>query len=754
MCLGTVALAIAYLLHVQTASAQVPNTATSQQGLDEVVVTARKRAENIEDVPISIAAISGADIEARSLYTMQDLAQFTPNVQYAQSQNPQGKGAGSFYIRGVGQGNTDPLFQPGVGVYQDGVYLQTMQGLDFDLLDIERVEVLYGPQGTLFGRNTIGGALNIVTKRPTDDFNGSAQFETGSLNRTDGKLVVNTPIIPGKLDARVAVSVEKADGYGKVLSYPSNDQIGTTGNTNRVSARGLFLLNISDTMNALLDVGGQRIREENTPVHLVDLHQQGLVSLFNSYITPAGLTPISSVFETNNPWVSYGDGANQYDVNAWNTSFTFNWDLGGAQFKSITAYRHLNEQTGLDYDGTPYTFLGIANNFVQRQVTQELQLNGQSYGDRLKWTVGAFYLDAGNRENFYSNYLINQIAFGGPNFTNVTPSSNYTESYAGYGQATYSLTDKLRLTVGGRYSEDKASYYYGAYSYPANLVLASNSASGNGNPANQAFYVPYTLGTGSWGAVSGTGGLDYHITDNLMTYFSVGRGFKGGIPPQPALQQPTVQPEYILTYEVGEKAEFLERRMTLNTALYYSDYTNQQLTISGPTGLSTFVNAGKSRIEGAEVEFDVKPMPGLLLSANLGVENAKFTALLPGSPVTLNTKFTNTPEVQFTLSGQYTLPLGQLGSLTPRIDYAHQSATEHELTNIPDGHQNPYGVLNGRFTYLTPDEAWALSFSGTNLTNERYLVGNVPNIEPGIGYNIQQFGPPREWRVSIRYAFE
>jgi iron complex outermembrane receptor protein len=482
----------------------------------------------------------------------------------------------------------------------------------------------------------------------------------------------------------------------------------------------------------------------------VDINQVGLLSLFNSYLTPHGITPLTSVFQTNNPWVSYGNGLNQYDVDAWNTSFTFNWDLGKVQIKSITAYKDLREQTGVDFDGTPLSYLDLATHYAQHQLTQEFQFNGQTYGDRLKWTAGAFYLNAGNNEVLYADYLLSALAFGGPNFTSLSPSSNTTKSYAGYGQGTYDVTDKLRMTLGGRYSRDDLTYVFGQYQYPTSSVIASGSALGSGTPLAE---LPSTLGTGSWGAFSGTAGLDYHFTDNLMTYFSVGRGFKGGIPPQPVLSQPIVQPEYILTYEVGEKAEFLDRRMTLNTALYYSDYSNQQLAVFGVDGIAAFTNAGKSRIDGAEVEWNVKPVTGLLLSANLGITNARYTSLLAGSPVTLDTKFVNTPKVQFTVSGEYTMPLGGFGSLISRIDYAHESSTEHELSNIPDGHQNPYGVLNGRLTFQTANDVWALSFSGTNLGNTRYQVGSIANIEPSIGLNMTQYAPPREWRVSLRYAF-
>lgn len=734
--------------------------AANQEASADIVVTARKREERLQDVPISVAAISGEDIEAKSLDNVQNLAQFTPNVQFSQPGTPSGKGAGSLFIRGVGQPNTDPLFQPGVGVYLDGVYLQTMQGLNFGLLDTERVEVLYGPQGTLFGRNTIGGAISIVSKRPTDDFSGHIELETGNYNRTDAKALVNGAIVPGVLAARISASIEKADGYGKILDFNTGAKIGETGDTDRLAGRASFLWTMNDSMEALLTIDGQRVREANTPFHIVDINQSSqLLPVFNFILSLAGIPPLTSAVETDNPFVSYGNGPNYYNLNAWNAALTYNWDLGSVQFKSISAYRHVNMKTGVDFDGSPYDYVGSATIYDQYQVTQEFQLNGQSFDNRLNWTTGLFYLYAKNDGVSANDFLLSATRIGAPNFTSVFDATNVTESLAGYGQATFSLTDKLRMTLGGRYSYDRAAYTFDQRQYPTASVLGVSSgiaALGDGTLPSVVVQAPAT-GRAHWGAFSGMASVDYHFTPDVMTYASIGRGFKGGIPPQPNVAQPVVAPEYIVTYEVGFKSQFLDHHLTFNAALYHSNYTDQQLAVlaidgnGNPTTL--FTNAGKSRIQGAELELVARPTNSLSLSANLGLIDAKFTALDPGSPVTLDTKFQQTPKAQYSVSGEYVLPLADIGAVTTRLDYAHQSSTQHEISNLPVGFQPAYGLLNGRITFETRNRAWALSLSATNLTNKRYQIGSIVNVENTVGLNIQQYGRPREWKLSLRYSF-
>lgn len=713
--------------------------AASDRG--DIIVTARRRDERLQDVPISVAVFTGVDTEAKSLRNVQDLTTFTPNISFANG-TTRGKGAGSLFIRGIGQPNTDTNFQPGVGMYQDGIYVASMQGMNLDLLDTERVEVLRGPQGTLFGMNTIGGAVNVVTKRPTDEFEGSLEGTLGRFDRREGKVRLNVPIVPGLLNARFAGSIQKADGFAKRIDFVTGRKIDDQGSTDRIAGRALFNLKPSDTFDVLFSIDGMRVRETNTPFQIFNISTGALRTLLNTQLAARGLPLFGTNFVTNDPFVSYGTGLNNYDVDAWNASLIATWDFAdNMQLKSLTGYRDLKVDSGNDFDASPYILGEQGVVWNQHQISQEFQFNGNTNDKKLNWVLGLFYIHQVSMD--VRQNLFGQTAWdlgGTPDTTGLGRQNMYGDDYAIFGQATYAITEKLNLTLGGRYSKNKRR-------------LVSDNRRGNTGVVT----FPFVSGKGSWGAFSGTAALDYHFSEDFMVYGNVGRGFKGGIPEQSNQNQPEVKPEYATSYEIGFKVQALDRKVQLNFAAFHTDYNDQQFFVSRIDNLgitrSFVANAAKSRIRGLEGDLTVRPMEGLTLSGSLGHTDARYLAIGAGLPITTATKFLETPKWTYTLSGEYIADLGNAGTLTPRIDYGYRSALEHDLVNRPTGRQPGYGLLNARLTYQTADEAWSLSVFGTNLTNKIYTVGALTTATATFGYDDLQYGRPREWGATLRYSF-
>lgn len=722
----------------QTSGQTNPESISHEEGAD-IVVTARRREERLQDVPISIAAYNSAEIEKKSLTDIQNVAQATPNITYAAGYT-RGKSAGNLVIRGVGQTNTDTQFEPGVGIYLDGVYIASMQGVNLNLLDVDRVEVLRGPQGTLFGRNTIGGAMNIVSKMPDDEWGGKVELGVGSRGRMDVKAQANIPFIPGSIEARIGFSTEQADGFGHVLDYASGSKIGDTGNKSRIAGRALVQFTFSDTLKALFSIDGRRVRETNTAFDIVGIQPADFRTLLNSYLTANNLPLYDEKFLTPGRYDTYGTGPNFYEIDSYNMSGTLTWDVSDSlTFKSITAYRNLKAASGVDFDGSPYQLIEQDIDWDQEQFSQEFQLNGSS--DKLNWVIGLFYMDFDATDFRYNNFGGEVFLFGGPDRRSESKTVANMKSYAIFGQATYALTDSLNFTLGGRYSHDKR-HFEGA-SFPVGAT-----------PPN------FAGGTGKWNAFSGTAAIDYKINRDLMIYASIGRGYKGGIPPNPDILpvQDKVAPEYITTYEVGFKSEFLDRKLRWNTALFYSDYKDVQLQVPriNPVTLrpaNVIINAAKLRLQGLETELVAYPAPSMTLSASYGYVDAKYKDFEATVPFPQSNEAVETPKHTVALSGEYSMTLTDSLNLVPRLDWSYKSGLFHDIFNAPLGYQKGYGILNGRISLESDDNKWAVSLSVTNITNRWYTVGSQNTTGPGFGMENRLYGDPREWRLSGRFSF-
>ncbi len=745
--------------------------------LEEITVTARKINESLQDVPVAVSAFTAADLTARGVNSLEEIASYTPNVEFFAS-GISGKNSGQAYIRGVGQFDYLLSTDPGVGVYVDGVYLARSLGNLLDLVDIERVEILRGPQGTLYGKNTIGGAINVITRKPGDEFEANVEIRTGSYDRIDARVNVSGPIIADKLAGKLAIGTKNAGGFGERPLVGDR-----AGDEESNAIQGMLDWTPADNFNVVFSADYTRVNETFSQHHTEEINTAApLVGIYGALAGPlAGLHGVPlPVYDTSwitgDAYVDQSTGSNFNDQEIWGIANTITWEVAGLTLKSITSYREMDVSFGTDPDGSPAVIIDEVDVNTQNQVSQELQISGLSFNDRLNWVAGLYYLyeDAESTQNVRTYEGIFQAfeALPGPIFPLapglVCPAAppapcaggagnpvnialdigrfstlaQKTESLAVYGQGSFALSDKLNLIYGIRYTDEKKDFTYSA------TLLQS------GVPQ-----VPLTTVGDSWTDVSHRIGIDYQWTDDLMSYFSAAKGFKSGGfngRGRSANAIQSYEPEEMWTYEIGFKSEWLERRLRLNGAAFYNDYTDLQFTLSAAdaNGAQVIIvgNAGTAEVKGFELELQAVPVEQFNVTASVGFLDAKYTEVDPGVGISVDNKLIGSPKWTAAIGGEYTIPVTDLGSLGLRIDYSHRSKVYFDAVNTETGAQGGYGLLNFRATFTNVDEKWSLTAGVTNMTDEVYKVMGI-GVRDSLGFVSSIYGRPREWFLQANYHF-
>jgi iron complex outermembrane receptor protein len=760
--------------------------------LEEVVVSAQFREERLQNTPIAITAFTEENLEARGVASVTELDAFVPNAVI----QPLGAGWGATmaaFIRGVGLGDNILSFEPGVPIYVDDVYIGRPQGAIFDLLDLERVEVLRGPQGTLFGKNAIGGTVRLISKKPAGDGTGSLSVALGKFNRINARGSMDVSLIDEKVFARFSFSSKKADGYFNVLDYecvngagslgaggpglPAGDYntpgefpgglpgirlgsqvpaggdcvVDTLGDENVQSGRAAFRFLINDRMefNLIGDLTVQRQKgpaDKYTVIDETNGLNAGWNGAFAAPVFGAGMG-WDSRFITDDLYSNYSRYndpltnrivPNINDMDHWGVSASFEWSLTDAvKLKSVSAYRRFWNKFGRDSDGTPLPNNATYDDSRHRQFTQELQLTGTA--GKLDWATGVFYYDAhdSNRgfDFLYPTFIYENDAFD----------QQDTQNWAVFGQGTWHFTDALSVTGGVRYTDDEKE----ATIYRANFF--------GGIVIDNAFVPLDATNTDV------TASVDYRWTETLMTYLKYSTGFKGGgFSPRPAtsLQTEPFKPEKLRTVELGAKSELLERRMRLNGAVFFSRYIDQQtfaqqLDASGANWFRE-VNAGKARIWGLEAELLAEPVPNLRVEAAAGYVNYNLydnegnELLFEGNGCGGRRCYSpRTPEFTGALGLQYSFASSR-GSITPRIDVQNQSTIYFTTNN--QGEQDALTLVNSRVTWESASEQWEIAVYGDNLTDEGYFNGKL-NLVGFFGREQGNPGMPRTWGISFKRTF-
>lgn len=803
------ALICAPALHAQ--SAPTSQAAAGQPELAEVVVTAQFHSQTAQTTPLSLTALSGAALQARGQTTVDQIAAEAPNVTLEPTPAVMGPAIGA-YIRGVGQSDSTPGESPGVGMYIDDVYYGTILGSDFKLLDLSRVEILRGPQGTLAGQNSIGGSIKLYTVKPNGNSGASVEVGYGSLNDVTARATGDTTLIPGRLYLRAVGAAEHQDGYVDRLDYgcthpqsgvPSgitgtNCLLGTEGGKAWAAGRIALRWTPTDDVDALLTADYTQDNSEASPNVLL-YAAPGKRSL-NSSNSIAGMpegNATGSPFITYSPFGPYGQ--DQYTRSPYVTYSTFcnrspndgslpycdpadNRVQGGGlsgdvtyhindslSVRSITAYRRLITDWSNDNGGSPVGDGQVQSNLTQRQFSEELRVNGSVANRLLQYTVGLFYFDAA------TDYRarVDLPAFGWLE-DDYIPSS----TRAGYANLDWRLTGKLEVNTGVRYTHQNLSFRYGRGGMPG--IAATTFPPGPLNGAVAPF-LPCTQAGGEIVNVAvcplngtysdfNSNHVDYRIapqyqwTPGLMTYVSVATGFKGGgSNPRPLDlgQEQPFGPETITAYEIGAKTEWLDHRLRVNAALFYNDYDDIQITVRtcpqfGPApGCAAPVNAGKAVIDGAELETQFQATDALKFDASASYLNFRFTSLSAdalASGISLGMKAPFTPKWKGDLGVEYEIHAGGLGIFTPRLDASYQYATFDALPNDQFSQLPSRTLMNAHIAWDSPSGNWQIAAHVINLADKVYYYTYFNNIT-STGTVLGEVAPPREWLLTVKETF-
>lgn len=698
------------------AGASVVATAPAYAQNNEIVVTARKLQENLQDVPASVTAFSGQTFEEAGLSEFADIAQLTPNFDI----RPRGATGALFAnltIRGQTSGFLTLNADQAVGISINGAPITRGTSLFSNLFDIERIEVLKGPQGTLYGKNTTGGAVNVITKGPElDTIGGYGQFTYGSFDRTDAQLVANIPLVEDTLGIRLGAAMTHRDGFGRGSGTGRE-----LADDNEIFLRGSLLFEPNDVLTIRVNADYHDV-DESTSIFrslrsaFLDL---GFIQIPIALETPGEDFYVGNDFRAEAPFAR----SDEFNINA-----TASLDFGDATLESITSYRTQNSLTLVQSaPGVPITLGQDSDLFAQ-----ELRLSGTSLNNRLTWQVGGFYSTESGED-------IDNV--GG---SQTTAAKN--EGWSVFTQNSFAVSDQLKLTLGLRYTNEDREVR-DISPVPAGILQ------------NEA----------SFDAFSWLASFDFKPTDETLLYASVSRGFRSGAVDQDNLST-IVNPEFVLNYEAGFKVDLFDNRVRFNTSVFYSDYTDIQRTAFDPdsignTGVPTTVlrNAAEATIWGFEAELQTSPVEGLSLGATVGYTNAKFDEFIDfdaaGNLLDRTNEPLGGPEWQFSLSGRYEFEVSSDTILGMQANYfwigedVLAAPAVVAILAPGEGSIQSIGLLNGQIDLDI--QKWGglnVAVFGTNILDKEYFVGGIA-LDLFGGIANQLVGEPRQWGIRVTKDF-
>lgn len=718
-----------------------PSPSTSPV-LEEIVVTARKREESLQETPLSISAFAREDMQAANMIDLRDIGKYTPGMTFT-SFGMGSSEAGAVFIRGVGQVDHIVTTDPGVGLYIDGVYMGRNQGAALDLLDVERVEVLRGPQGTLFGKNTIGGAVNVITGRPSGENGGHMNFEVGSKRRFNLALGGEFALTE-RVGIRGGVLSKNRDGVGRQVF--TGDQ---SGDEDSLAAR-ISLHRRGEASEFTLSMDGTRARQSavpHSPFALDPVAFPGIASCYRA-AGPEALDPYPPCEGAGGgPLVNYSLDDLASDQDLFGVAATFSRSFGETlSMKSITAYREMDYQGNLDHDGAPQRVVYYHETGASEQFSQELQWSGGPSAGALRWIAGLYYFTE-EGHNLQDDF---DLAGHGQRRTQVE-----SESFAAFGQGTLDFGARFSLALGARYTRESKDY---------DVVYRNLGASdpdpaapGAGMGAASPYRVPPSALKETWDAFSGTLNLHYRLGESSMLYLSYARGFRSGgfaARPTQASSVGAYDPEFVNMYELGWKAQHFADRLRVNAALYIGDYQDYQAQVNrvGESFDTRTLNAAEAEISGAELEwtalFSVFRLVGSYAYTDAEIAEVKLAP-------TLRANFAAGARLPFvsrhttSLAPQVELPLSRGGSLLLRADWSYRSAFFGQIANAPEERQSGYGLLNARIEFRAARGALRIALYGINLFDKRYA--RVRQYYPGFFGVALWNTDTREVGVSVRY---
>lgn len=781
----------------------------AQAALEEVIVTAQKRAESLQDTPIAITAFTSTALSDKGINDISEIERFTPNLVFDTTSPIGGVSSGAaVFIRGIGNTDFSLTTDPGVGTYVDGVYVSRSVGGVLDVLDVERIEVLRGPQGTLFGRNTIGGAINIVSRKPADEFEAAVEVMVGNEGRVNLRASVDLPI-SDTLKTSWTLSSKNRDGF---VDRPlAGDELG---DEDRFSFRGAGIYTPNDRWDFQATVDYTDIDESAAPsvgVGFTAAFPDGtpggagvvgaaLVENFSvplptgtllGPLAPGSLSATGDFFEIIGGGlgifnqfvvndidadVSFGDQAAFSQVEVLGTTFISNYHGDNFDLKYTGSYRNTKSKFANDSDNSPFQITEIVNdNYDVDQTTHELQLTGTVMNDRLKYAAGIFFFDEQGTDDVNVPVTIPAPGSGpggGAGFQaairNVAEVDNTSE--AAYIQATYEINDVWSVTGGYRYTKDEKGYAFTQY-IGANLsrdplvfLIGAPGVEAQLEPGGPLVpgYIPL-VGDGT-GEVNETFdetqfyfGADAKLNETTMVYYSFSQGFKsGGFVLRYVAAVPEVlsfDPEILDSHEIGVKWQSADNRFRVNAALFMSEYEDIQVTFFDTLGGPLTANAGSADINGFELELTAVVSDSFTIDLGYGYIDASYSSVnsVPGlsSAITLDSKLVNTPENTLSLGLEYMAKVASK-ALTFRIDYSYTDDIFNDSQNSPFLFQEAASFVDASARLDLTDSSEVVLWA-ENIGDERVIVSGNSNF--GLGFHSAVPNRPREYGVTYRHRF-
>lgn len=766
---------------VAPAQAQDSSETSDSVGIGDIVVTAQKRSENIQDVPIAISAVGSEYLESRGVDSIDKIGAIAPNVKIERA--PSSKTISQISIRGSVTINPAITWEPAVGLYLDGVYIAKAQGSLFDIADLERVEILRGPQGTLYGRNALAGAVNLVTKKPSGELGGLAEITYGSFDEWKFRGVLDLPRM-GIFTAKVSGQYRRRDGLIDIVPNPVPGVPSALPNrvdqTDTIRS-GSFMVQLRAELSDAI-----------TADYVYDFSKQDQKPPFSQLLSVNRNGDPRDIFDPASPGYAFGgaffpldrytnpdrvstasiDGDVYEKSRSYGHALTLTADLGDATLKSITAYRDLAWSDGLDLDGSPTPVAFTQRITDYHAFSQELQLTGQAFGDRLTYALGGFYFTEAAE-------TINPQTFFGGGSDFLSEYGSHTKAFALYAQLDYRLADALKLTLGGRYTHERKDI---------RRYLRANFDAANG------VFVPTVIADVPYGGVpdasynsfSPAATISYEASQNINLYARYARGFKSGgfngetnvffDPAAPAgcpfgateLCVP-YRPETVDSYELGIKTKLFDNMLIFNVAAFRDEHQDIQLAIFTASGAASSVvrNAASARIEGLEFEAIFRPSDALTINGSLALLDSKYKSYIEaGVDVSDNRAFPHAPKVTASLGVDWRVLEGDWGRLNLYGDISHVSryfTFPYPLTTPTASDQNAYTTRSpGRTMLNLRATVSQIQLAGTktevSLFVRNLLKENDPtnyiDFGPGFGgLTLGYFPDPRTFGITLGTKF-
>ncbi len=701
-------------------------------GVPEILVTARKRVEPLQEAPVAVTALSGESLDRIQATDLSDLSGRAPNVTINQIGNF--GSSVSVFIRGIGNGDPGSTVDPSVGLYVDGIYLPRTVNSSLDLFDVEQVEILRGPQGTLFGRNTTAGAINYRTRRPTGETAARGAITLGSFGQRDIRVSAETALVEDVLAFKLSAFSQEHDGFftNTFVGGPGNRVSRDAGRSRTFSLRPTVRFTPTDTFE--LTIIGEYYNENSDNLPTINISQPGqLLQVFHN----------PPVFEAGAEVREFPFNVEGFsDIEVFGVTVEANWEVGPGTLTSVSNYRDTTDFNNNDTDGTPASFFETLRETPHEQFSSELRYDWD-VNENIDVIAGVFYF----RQEFFLQR---------DTFLDITNTGTATElrsqggqthrNYAAFAQIDYELTDRLSLSLGGRYTYEEKEFFSSLFQ-PVALGIA-----------------PRINLNDDWSNFGPKVGLDYRLTDDALIYGTFSRGFKSGgfsVRGSTATALGPFDEESVDAFEIGLKADWFDNRLRTNIAFFQSNYDDLQRTVirssTDPNNPQETItdNAANATVRGIEMELTAVPIDGLQIDFSMGYIDAQYDEFLADlnndGIVTDNSALPLSRAPEWTLGAgvSYNADLGDAGQLTFRGDWIYVDEQNLLANGAAIGEIPSYNVLDASIRWDLPDDRFHVTAFVKNL-NDEIFVTSLTNV--AALFNFNQISPPR--RYGITFGFE